>query len=320
MKKIIFISFVSLFFLAAVAQRPSRSRINEKTNTERNKSEMTVNRSVEHKSRSYNSKSDQSSNNHSFGTRTDNRTLERSGNNRNSGSLQNNREINQNNGNSNRSTDDKIIRNKTDLHKNIRSNRSTGTVNIRNVPSANSGRDHSINSRDLEHERKTYHTPYRERMHREVYNVKRPKLIEYRRIHYSYRAPKYINIIWTPRMYREYVLIYPEFRYWYYPYGYRIRTVSAYDAMYHIGDVVNVYGRVHEVWYSWQTDEYFLYFGAQFPYHDFSIIIPGLKARQFSRRPEIFFSGRYIWATGLISLHEGKPEMIVRKKHQINLY
>jgi hypothetical protein len=287
MKKIIFISFLSLIFLAAGAQRPSKGRTNEENNADRKKSEMTVNRSV---------------------------------NGRTWGSTNDKREYNHTNGNNGRSINDKIISNKTDLHKNIRNNGSIVTVETRDVRSANSGRSQSINSREFENERKTYHTPYMERIHREVINVKRPRSLDYRRMHYPYRMPAHIHIVWSPRMYREYVLIYPEYRYWYYPVGYRIRTASAYDAIHYTGDIVNIYGQVYEAWYSWQTDEYVLYFGAPYPYHDFSVIIPGRKARQFSSRPEIFFEGRYIWVTGLVSLHDGRPEMIVRQKHQIHLY
>jgi hypothetical protein len=320
MKKIIFISFLSLVFLAAGAQRPSKVRTGEGNNENRKKSEITVNRSVNNKSRSYDDKTHMPINSRNSRTGTYDRGSDRSGSNRDMGSTLDKREYNQNNGNTNRSINDKIIRNRTDLHKNIRNNRSTATVDNPNVPSSNSGRGHSVNSRTYEKERKTYNTPYMKRIHREAINVNRPRSLDYRRIHYPYRMPVNINIYWTSRMYREYILIYPEYRYWYYPIGYRIRTASAYDAFYYVGDVINIYGRVHEVWYSWQTDEYFLYFGAQYPYHDFSVIIPGSKARRFSHRPEIFFEGRHIWVTGLVSLHDGKPEMIIRKKHQIHPY
>ena len=276
MKKVIVISIMSLIFLATYAQRPSKSRSNEVTNTDRKKSEMTT---------------------------------ERSGNNASSSVINNNRNITTRDddppvhANRNRSITDKINENKTDLHKNVET-----------------GRGNSINSRTYEVERKNYSTPPRNRVHREVYTVNRPKPIEYRKIHHPYRTPVNIHVIWSPRMYHEYRWIYPEYRYWYYPSGYRIRTISAYDAIYYTGEIVNVYGRVYETWYCRETDEYFLYFGARYPYHDFNVVIQGNKARQFSRRPEIFFEGRYIWVTGLISLHRGQPEMIVRKKHQIHLY
>jgi hypothetical protein len=121
-------------------------------------------------------------------------------------------------------------------------------------------------------------------------------------------------------MYRDFRLIYPDFAYWYYPVGYRISTVPAYHAYMHFGEVRNIYGRVYDVWYSWSTDEYFLYFGNTYPYQDFTVIISGNQARRFSRSPEFFFEGRYIWVTGLVSIFDGKPEIIVRKKSQLHLY
>ena len=121
-------------------------------------------------------------------------------------------------------------------------------------------------------------------------------------------------------MYHDYRVMYPEFRYWNYHTGYRIITIPAYNACFHVGDVRNVYGRIHEVWYSWSTDEYYMYFGGNFPYQDFTVIISGRDARRFSRHPEAYFGGRYIWVTGLLSNLEGKPEIMVKRKSQIHLY
>lgn len=275
MKKVIVLSLMSLLFLATFAQRPSKSRSNEVNDNDRNKSEMTTNRSNGNNNRTY------------------------TPGNSNPG----NDMRNESNNHITRSVDDKIVNNKTEVHKNI-----------------NTGRDRGINSRTYEVERKNYNSPYRNRAHHEYYSVERPRPLEYRRIHQPYRAPFDIHVYWTPRMYHEYMMIYPDYGYWYYPNGYMIRTISAYDAMFYIGEVVNVYGRVYETWYSRETDEYILYFGSRYPYQDFSVVIPGHKARQFSHRPEIFFEGRYIWVTGLISLHQGQPEMIVMRKHQIHLY
>ena len=114
--------------------------------------------------------------------------------------------------------------------------------------------------------------------------------------------------------------MYPDFHYWYYPVGYRIVTVPAYRAYFHMGEVRNVYGRIHEVWYSWSTDEYFLYFGGNYPYHDFTVILSGKHARRFSRHPEMFFTGQYLWVTGLVSNFDGKPEIIVMRRSQVHLY
>jgi hypothetical protein len=121
-------------------------------------------------------------------------------------------------------------------------------------------------------------------------------------------------------MYHDYRVMYPEYRYWYYPIGYRIVTIPTYNAYYHIGEVRNVYGRVHEVYYSWTTDDYHLYFGGNYPFHDFTVIISGRHARRYDRYPEMYFEGRYIWVTGLLSTFEGRPELIVKRRSQIHLY
>jgi hypothetical protein len=351
MKKVIVLSLMSLLFLATFAQRPSKSRSAEVNDIDRNKGEVTTDISHENTSRSVEMKSDRSddvNNNRTNPTNNSNSRPDDGNNNRTNtdnksndqpDNVYNSRTIadksndqpenmnnnpeddiwNESNDYNNRSVNDKIIHNKTEIHKNINTGRSN-SVESRSGYTANSGRNNSINSRTYEVERKNYNTPDRNRAHHEVYVDHRPGPIEYRRIYHPYYAPADVHVYWTPRMYHEYLMIYPEYNYWYYPNGFMIRTISAYDAMYYIGEVVNVYGRVYETWYSRKTDEYFLYFGARYPYQDFSIIIRGNKARQFSHRPEIFFEGRYIWVTGLISLHRGQPEMIVMKKHQIHLY
>jgi hypothetical protein len=87
-----------------------------------------------------------------------------------------------------------------------------------------------------------------------------------------------------------------------------------------MGDVMTVYGRVKEVFYSITTDEYFLYFGAYYPYHDFTVVMPGWMARQHSRRPERYFDNNYIAVTGLITSFEGKPEIVLKESFQLNFY
>jgi hypothetical protein len=345
MKKVIAISIMSLIFLATYAQRPSKSKSTEVNNIDRKKSEATTERSDNKTSRTVEMKSDRSGNVTNQNTNTPRNNDNRSDNtninrtttpriieerpekvinertitpgkddpveNANRNANERNRNISNNpEVNSNRTIEDKINSSKTEVHKNIEPNR----------PENIDGRNNGISSRTYEVERKNYNTPSRDRVNREVHGVYRPSPVEYRKIHHPYRVPVHVDVIWTQRMYYDYRMIYPDYRYWYYPYGYRIRTISAYDALYYTGEIVNVYGMVTEAWYSWKTDEYILYFGARFPYQDFSVIIPGKKARQFSRRPDTFFEGRYIWVTGLISLHNGQPEMVVMKKQQIHLY
>lgn len=144
--------------------------------------------------------------------------------------------------------------------------------------------------------------------------------IDYRRTHKPYIAPRLANIIWNATMYRNYRSWYPEFNLWYYPYGYRIHTISAYDSYNYIGEIARVYGRVSEVWYSGESNEYYLYIGGPYPYQDFTIILEARDARRFSWDPIRFFTNRNVTSTGLVSLFEDKPEMQIRKRSQISLY
>lgn len=146
------------------------------------------------------------------------------------------------------------------------------------------------------------------------------KPIEYRRKHYVYRVPPRRTIMWTHNMYREYVYLYPEFNLWYYPIGYRISTISAYDAGSYVGEIARVYGEIYDVWYSSKTREYYLYIGGPYPHQDFTVVLERNDARRYSRWPERYFTGRHIAATGLISIFDGKPEMFLKKRSQIRVY
>jgi hypothetical protein len=147
-----------------------------------------------------------------------------------------------------------------------------------------------------------------------------PHSREYRRYHQPYPKPVHGPILWTPEMQSEYACIYPTVTYWPYPEGYRIETISAYDALFYSGEVVSVYGQVQEVYYFRPADEYILYFGAYYPYHDFTVVIPGRVARRFDNRPERYFQFAYVMVTGLVTLYDGVPEMYINRTYQINTY
>ncbi len=147
-----------------------------------------------------------------------------------------------------------------------------------------------------------------------------PRSRVYRSYHYPYRRPAHVEVIWTRQMHHHYIKLYPSVTYWHYPIGYRIETISAYDADLYMGEVMNVYGRITEVFYSRRTDEYFLYMGPYYPYQDLSIVVPGWIARKYSRRPVLFFEGQYLIVTGLISTYDGNPEIVVKKPYQIDVY
>jgi hypothetical protein len=170
-------------------------------------------------------------------------------------------------------------------------------------------------------ERKVYYSYHPNRVVRTApivrYNV---KPIEYRRVHYPYNEPVYREIYWNMNMYNEYIYLYPNYNYWYHPFGYKIQTVSAYDASSFVGDIARIYGRVYEIWYNGQNDEYYFYFGGPYPYNDFSVIVNGNDARRFNRRPERYFRNKNIVVTGLVGFYGGKPEMIIKKSSQIDIY
>jgi hypothetical protein len=167
-----------------------------------------------------------------------------------------------------------------------------------------------------------YESPrvYRETHHANHYYHNPPQSREYRSIHYVYRRPLNLEVYWTPVMYNHFMRIYPMVNYWNYYNGYRIEMISAYDALYYRGNVMTVYGQVTDVFYSRATDEYFLYFGAYYPYQDFTVILPGYLARSYSRHPEYYFDNQYMAVTGLITTFNGEPEIVVKESFQMNLY
>lgn len=158
--------------------------------------------------------------------------------------------------------------------------------------------------------------------HKHTYaNNYRPYPRSYREVHYVYRRPvHYVNYVWSRRNYHYFSVLYPEVRFTWYPTGYRIELTSAYRAEYYIGDIASIYGKVKDVYYSYETDEYFLYFGDYYPYHDFTAIIPGNIARYYSHRPEWFFTNEHIVVSGLVTAYKGNPEIVVKNKRQLDVY
>jgi hypothetical protein len=113
--------------------------------------------------------------------------------------------------------------------------------------------------------------------------------------------------------------MYPTYT-WHYSPGYRIPSISAYRADFYIGEVMNVYGQVSDVYYAPESDEYFLYIGPYYPYQDFTVVVPGWVARNYSYRPVTYFLNQNICITGLITAYDGIPEIVVKRNFQINVY
>ncbi len=207
--------------------------------------------------------------------------------------------------------------------------RTSEVKNTNRTPSGNVSRTATTTRRDddrpsqnVNRETRYYKSTRQYANERPVYHHYRntPYSREYRAEHYPYRRPVQVNINWTPTIYRNYCVIYPEIRQWGFHVNYRVDVVSAYDAYYHAGEIRTVYGEVREVFYARETDEYILYFGEYYPYHDFTVVVPGWLARRYSRRPDRFFERQHLAVTGLISMWERKPEMVVMKDYQLNFY
>ena len=131
--------------------------------------------------------------------------------------------------------------------------------------------------------------------------------------------PAYHEIYWNRSMYRDYNRWYPNYR-WRYNYGYRVQTISIFDAKYNLGEVAMVYGRVYASWHNKETDDYLLFFGGDYPAQQFTVVLPGRIARKFNWRPERYFLGEHMTVTGLITTFDGIPEVIVKNRTQIGIY
>ena len=242
-------------------------------------------------------------------------------------STNNNREVRPNTDNSNNqngNSSDRYQRTPPRETKTVRTRTTTSQETV-NRSSSSSSVDRKVyvprNEKEYSERRRTYTNPDRRVVNRQIITknyVHRP--IEYRRTYYPYRVPSRPDIIWNINLYNEYRYIYPHYDYWYYPVGYRIHTISAYDANRYIGEFTRVYGRVYEVWRSGETDEYYLYFGEPYPYQDFTVILSGRDARRYSRIPERYFPGKDIAVTGIVSVFEDRPEMVIKKRSQIDIY
>ncbi len=147
-----------------------------------------------------------------------------------------------------------------------------------------------------------------------------PEPVEVRRVRYVYREPIRFEIYWSRQLHKEFMTIYPFYRNHEYLYGSRIIAVPAFNAECHLGRLRSVYGIVYEVYYDPETDLVYLYFGAPYPHHDFSAVIPGRLAERFSSRPERYFGGQHVMVTGIVALYDGKPEIELIRSNQIVRY
>jgi len=147
-----------------------------------------------------------------------------------------------------------------------------------------------------------------------------PLPLEVRRVRYIYRRPVHVDLIWTPLLLHRFMYYYPTYTRWDVDFGREIETISAYDANEWVGTVKRVYGKVEEVFYSPEDENYILYIGAPFPYQDVSVVLPKHIAQSISMSPKWYFEKEMVWVVGLINTWEGKPEIVIRDEDQIRRY
>ncbi|MCP4312708.1 MAG: hypothetical protein GY790_15710 [Bacteroidetes bacterium] len=180
--------------------------------------------------------------------------------------------------------------------------------------------DKRIHVKNNKYSEKRYYSGHH---YHHVYPAKRVKTRYHRDTHiHNYNVlyyPSYHEVHWTYNMHRDYRRWYPNYN-WSYNYGYRIHTLSVFDAKYNMGEVAMVYGRVYATWHNKETDDFLLFFGGDYPAQQFTVVLPGHIARRFSWRPERHFLGEHMTVTGLITTFDGIPEIIVKNRQQVGIY
>jgi len=96
-------------------------------------------------------------------------------------------------------------------------------------------------------------------------------------------------------------------------------SISASDARSHIGERTTVCGNVVDSRYSTGSNgrPTILNFEKAYPNHPFVAVIWGDDRSKFPSKPENYYRGERVCATGLIELYSGKPEIIARSPSQL---
>jgi hypothetical protein len=326
MKRILLL--LAMLLMAATSYNQSTDRTNNANQTApKNRRQTTETRTEKRTPKDQKSSNDNADNERksttSSGDRSSGTTTSPAATRRQSNSDSNVENKSVNNYNTTTRTQTNVTENKVERKHGTNHNEVSGTTQNHELYSANH-KAITVNKNRIVHTAPVteYYSPrvYREHHAATHYYYGTPESKRYRERHYIYRQPVNVNVYWTPILHDRFIEIYPMVKFWYYPVNYRIETISSYDADNYLGEVMNVYGRVSEVFYSRSTDEYFLYFGPYYPYQDFTVVIPGGLARNYSPRPSRFFANQNVVITGLITSFEGNPEMVIRDSYQFNLY
>lgn len=202
------------------------------------------------------------------------------------------------------------------------SNRSTQnrTSTDRRTTSTTTAHKHTNNKSAHKHSGTTHHRVVKTTSNNKHHHNHSYDRTRHHTVTHNCRIPRSVEVVWTSDMHRHYVKMYPGHSWRHYSYGTRISTIPAYEAKYYIGNVKNVYGRVTDVYYSRETDEFVLSIGRFYPNQYFTVIIPGNLARRQSHRPIDYYLYQDIHVTGLISSYHGEPELFVKRNSQLQVF
>ena len=95
--------------------------------------------------------------------------------------------------------------------------------------------------------------------------------------------------------------------------------ISPAEAAKYVGKNATVCGQVASANFSARSRRRptFLNLDRPYPNHIFTALIWGDDRAKFSTPPETAYSGKKICVTGMVSIYQGKPEIVVRNPSQI---
>ena len=91
-------------------------------------------------------------------------------------------------------------------------------------------------------------------------------------------------------------------------------TYTAAEAAKHVGEIATITDKVDGVHQS-SRGNIFLNMGGKYPNQAFTAFIPAASASQFTNAQQ--YEGKTVAVSGKITLHRGKPEIIVNSPSQI---
>ena len=96
-------------------------------------------------------------------------------------------------------------------------------------------------------------------------------------------------------------------------------SFSSSQAASHVGERGTVCGPVVDTRYATGSrgKPTFLNFDRPYPNHIFTVVIWGSDRGNFPSRPETYYRGKEVCATGLIETYQGKPQIIARNGSQL---